>query len=560
MTPDGSQEMWRVRRPLLGVALAFILGTLIGSHYPPRPASGVALSLCAVTAAFATAWRIPGGAARLWTALRCAVLLVAVAAVAWTAAGLAPSDSFALHGADAEEPLDGRRVTVEGVVAGDPETPVLARGVTWTFPLAVETVSDGARSLDARGTLRVRWRASPGTPEPAYGERWRIEGRLSSRPVRNPEWRVVMSAGHWGSGRLSSGHGNPVKAWCYRARKHAAGILSAGLADRPEQAGVLRALMLGYRSDLDPELHSLFVSTGTLHIFAISGSHIVILAGLVLVLLRAIRVPRLWWGAAIVPILAGFTLATGAEASAVRACLMAVLYWIAPLFGRRPDALSALALSAVLILAVDPGQLMEAGFVFSFAVVLGLILLHPLLARRMRPAWEADPLRLQAEPKPVTWLREGGRYVAGIVSLTIVAWLVSTPITASWFGRFTFAALPANLAIVPLTALAMLSGCLSLLLGQVWTGFAEVFNNASLALVDTMLWILRWLRHMPAGNAEVAPWRAWTAAAWYAVLAGWVYLEYALAERAKQRVKLDRHAAAGNGTMTGNSRAEAEAP
>jgi competence protein ComEC len=552
--------MWRVRRPVLGAALAFILGTLIGIHHPPRPVSGIALSLCAIAAAFAMTWRAPGGAARLWTALRCFVLLCAVAAVAWTAAGLAPSEIFTLHGADAGEPLDGRRVTVEGVVAGDPETPVMARGVTWIFPLDVEDLSADGRALDAGGMLRVRWRASPGVPEPVYGERWRIEGRLSSRPVRNPEWRVVLSAGHWGSRRLSSGHGNPVKAWCYAARKHAAGVLSAGLADKPEQAGVLRSLMLGYRSDLDPELHSLFVSTGTLHIFAISGSHIVVLAGMVLVVLGALRVPRLWWGAAIVPILAGFTLATGAEASAVRACLMAVLYWIAPLFGRRPDVLSALALSAVLILAVDPGQLMEAGFVFSFAVVLGLILLHPPLSRRMRPVWEADPLRLQAEPKPVTWAREGGRYVAGVVSLTIVAWLVSTPITASWFGRFTFAALPANLAIVPLTALTMLSGCLSLLLGQVWTVFAEVFNNASLCLVEAMLLILRWIRYMPAGNAEVAPWSVWTASAWYAVLGGWLYLEYAMAERAKERAKLDGHTAGGDGRMAGDSRAEAEAP
>jgi competence protein ComEC len=326
-------------------------------------------------------------------------------------------------------------------------------------------------------------------------------------------------------------------------------MLSAGIADRKETAGVLRALMLGYRSDLDPDMHALFVATGTLHIFAISGSHIVVLAGLVLVVLRALRVPRMWWGGAIVPLLAGFTTAIGAEPSAVRACVMASVYWVAPLFGRRPDTLSALALSALLILGVDPGQLTDAGFVFSFAAVLGLVVLYPLLDRRFRPLWEADPLRIQSERRVVGALRCFGRYAAGVASLAIVAWLVTTPLTACWFGRFTLAALPANLFTVPASALIMLSGCLTLLLGHVWMGFAEIFNNASFGLLEIMLWMLRWLQRMPGGNVEVEPWGVWLVAAWYAVLGGWAWIE---------RVKQDGQAAAGGCTMGGESRIQAE--
>lgn len=546
------------RRPLLGVALAFILGIAMAWRVPVPPLAGIIVSAATAAVAFMLALvpdRTGGVSGLLWKPFRCAVLLLAVAVAAWTAAGLAPDELFGVEGAAPEQLADGRRVKVIGVVADDPETPVTARGSVWTFPVRVETVSDGGTGFAGCGVLPVRWRGGPGGREPAYGERWTFEGRIVSRPSRNPQWRFVMYAGRGGSRLLSSGHGNAARSWCYEARKRAAGLLSAGISDRPETAGVVRALMLGYRSDLDPDLHSLFVSTGTLHIFAISGSHIVILAGLVLLVLRAMSVPRMWWGAAIVPILAGFTLATGAEASAVRACVMAVLYWIAPLFGRRPDTLSALALSALLILAFDPGQLSEAGFVFSFAVVLGLIVMHPLLDERMRPLWERDPLRIQPEGWFMDGVREAGRRAVGVVSLTIVAWLVSAPITACWFGRFTFAALPANLAIVPLTALAMLSGCLSLLLGQVWVGFAEIFNNATLAIVEAMLWILKWVRQMPSGNAEVAPWGAWTVAAWYAVLAAWVYLEQARPAWTKR----DGQAAPGNGTMPGNSHTQAEA-
>lgn len=543
-----------VRRPLLGVAVAFVLGTALHTFHPIAHGAGFALSLLALGVAFAVTLRqepTSNGTFPLWRFFRCSLLLAAVVVTAWSAAGLAPSDSLHVAGIANGELADGRRVSVTGVIAGDPETPVMARGEVWTFPLRVETVTDGDKTYGGGGLLRVRWKGLPGAVAPGFGERWSIEGRMCATASRNPEWRTVLRGWHAGSRRLSGGHGNRVKEWCYEARRRSAAVLSAGIEDRPETAGVLRALMLGYRSDLDPDLHALFVSTGTLHIFAISGSHIVILAGLVLVALRALRVPRMWWSAAIVPLLAGFTLATGAEASAVRACIMASVYWVAPLFGRRPDALSSLAFSALLILGVDPGQLSEAGFVFSFAVVLGLIVLNPLLDRRLRPLWEVDPLRIQPERPALVALRTVGRHFAGIVSLTLVAWVVSTPITACWFGRFTFSALPANLVIVPLTALAMLSGCLSLLLGHVWIGLAEIFNNASLGVLEAMLWVLRGLQRMPAGNVEVAPWSGWMVAAWYAVLAGWAWIEQA---------KQDGQVPAGSGTMADKSHTQAEVP
>jgi predicted membrane metal-binding protein len=172
-----------------------------------------------------------------------------------------------------------------------------------------------------------------------------------------------------------------------------------------------------------------------------------------------------------------------------------------------------------------------------------------LLDRRLRPLWEADPLRIQSERMVVAVLRSVGRQVAGVVSLTLVAWVVSTPITACWFGRFTFAALPANLVIVPMSALIMLSGCLALVLGHVWMGFADIYNNASVGLLEVMLWILRWLQRMPSGNIEVAPWSAWMVAAWYAVIACWLWLE---------QLKQDGQAAVGSGTMPRNSQTRAE--
>jgi len=259
----------------------------------------------------------------------------------------------------------------------------------------------------------------------------------------------------------------------------------------------------------------------------VSGSHVVLIAAMVLLVVRAAGVSRLWWAVVLIPLLTAYTVAVGAEASAVRACLMACLFWLAPVVGRKPDALSTLGASAIAILAVAPGQVSDVGFVFSFAAVLGLVLLMPTLERALRPGWAADPLRVQPERRIVVWLRKAGRVAAGVTAMTLAAWLATTPLTAAWFGRFTPIALFSNLFIAPLTVMVMLAGCLSMVVGAVVPFLAELFNGAAWVLVKLMLAGLRLLDRVPCGNVDVEPWGWGAVAAWYGVLALGCLLAYA---------------------------------
>ena len=233
------------------------------------------------------------------------------------------------------------------------------------------------------------------------------------------------------------------------------------------------------------------------------------------VVLCRFRISRIHWVLFMAPLLVFYTVVTGARASAVRACIMAVIYYLAPLLGRKADVASSLSLAALLILLVSPEQLMDVGFIFSFIVVAGIVVYYPIFERPLRRLWQADPMRLEKEHKLVLILRDCVRYICTLTAISCSAWLASAPLTAYFFGRFAPVALPANLVVIPLVFLVVLAGCLSLLLGScVWV-LAEVFNNANLALIWVLSRTMQGICAIPFGSMDIARPSIWLVLLWY---------------------------------------------
>lgn len=325
------------------------------------------------------------------------------------------------------------------------------------------------------------------------------------------DWRLGRS----GSGRAAGG----LDRFLQQARRSASGCLSTGVEDFTQSGEILQALLLGYRSRMSPEVREAFVATSTLHIFAISGSHVVVWAALVTAVCRGFRVSRIYWGAILVPLLAAYTLATGASASAVRACIMASVYFLGPWVHRKTDSLSTVAVAALLILAWNPGQLLDVGFQLSFVVVIGLIVLYGPLDRIFARPLQPDPLRLQPEPRARRWGRAALRTFASLVAASCAAWLVSTPLTVWFFGRFTPVGLIANLVVIPLSSAVMLCGALSVVLGTaVARILADVFNHAAVAVIWLMTVTTQWMAAIPGLSVQVPDVPAWSVALWYGVI------------------------------------------
>ncbi|MFD0958603.1 ComEC/Rec2 family competence protein [Paenibacillus chungangensis] len=216
------------------------------------------------------------------------------------------------------------------------------------------------------------------------------------------------------------------------------------------QAGYMKGLLLGLREDIDPGRFQQYAQLGLTHILAISGLHVGVfmyVLGGMLKLLRLRRERILTVLMAAVPF---YVLLAGAAPSVMRAGVMAMLGLAAARMGKLKDGLHLLAAAAVGLLLLDPYYLDSVSFQLSFIVTLGLIAGVPAV-RGMMPAW-----------------RRGGP-LFDLLSVSIVAQLVSFPLTIYYFNQFHLLSLPANVVVVPIVSMIVLPlGTASMLVMPIW--------------------------------------------------------------------------------------------
>ncbi|MCA8937418.1 MAG: ComEC/Rec2 family competence protein [Planctomycetes bacterium] len=253
-----------------------------------------------------------------------------------------------------------------------------------------------------------------------------------------------------------------------------------------ERAAVLGATLLGERGNLTNEQRSKFVRSGTVHLLVVSGLHVGLLAAAVLLFLRIFGVPPRWaWGFAGLAALA-YLLVTGVQPSVLRATVMVVIYALGRMLLRRPDALNVIGASALVALAINPGDVAELGFQLSYLAVLGILLIAPVLRLR-RPLTNSE--RVNRRPHAVfgDWLGASMRISLGVglctwpllaysVHVVSPSMLVTNLLVGPLLTLMLGIALFTPLAVVPFVAgalswmLSLLAGLLELLAGV----FAEV--------------------------------------------------------------------------------------
>ena len=168
-------------------------------------------------------------------------------------------------------------------------------------------------------------------------------------------------------------------------------ILDAGLERRPDVAAIYRAMMLGQKRGLNPGQRQLFLRSGTMHLFAINGLHIGVVALSVHALLALLRCPRAAASALVLAVLWLDVDTTGASPSAVRAFLMVAVLEAAPVLRLPSNPLAALAAAALAIVLARPLDLFGASFQMSYGVVAAIVTLGLPLADRLRERFPAFP-------------------------------------------------------------------------------------------------------------------------------------------------------------------------
>lgn len=220
------------------------------------------------------------------------------------------------------------------------------------------------------------------------------------------------------------------------------------------EGAILKALTLGERGDIPPDLLQSYYRTGTGHVLAISGLHvgiIFIISSLILysILVRIpgfnIRFNVKTWAILLssLPVIS-YILLSGFRISTVRAGLMIAAFALSILLGRVRDIMSTISAAALIILILYPTSLFEPSFQFSFVSVLSIVIIHPIITDPVRKRFYSVKGVRPALPKRLLFS------IYSFLAVSLSALLGILPLSTYYFFRVTPFSLPLNLAVVPL--------------------------------------------------------------------------------------------------------------
>ena len=290
----------------------------------------------------------------------------------------------------------------------------------------------------------------------------------------------------------------------------------------PDGGALLAATMLGRTALLPAEAKAAFATTGTLHLFAISGLHIAGMAAALLWLTRRARLPEIPAGVAILALLWLYVQVTGASPSSVRAWIMAAFLWGGRVGERDTPALQSLALACAVTLLLSPEACADAGFQLSYAAVLGIIVAGgPAAELCARPTEEErlTPVAAQTAAQRLRW--RARKFLLGGLCVSLAASMAGAPLTLGLFGKASWGGVLVNLVLVPLSEIPLMLGMASVACSPLdWlAGPASWINGFAGAWLHGMTWIAQACAKLPGLNLELSLPQRWLGPAGGALLA-----------------------------------------
>lgn len=390
-------------------------------------------------------------------------------------------------------------------------------------------VVEGGRVLTLPLTLNWYGDYDPSkTLVPAPGEEWSFKGRIYRSRISGAKSSFVLNSGEDSSKRL-----RPVDPYSWeqrlaRFRSDAARRISYGIAEGAHVAEINQAVLLGLKESIPRSMKRVFACSGTIHVFAISGLHIALIASVMVFIVSTCGMPRYLWVFILAPFLIAYTLSTGMRPSAVRATLMALIFFAAPFFGRRFNALAALATAALIVHLVSPAYISDIGAILSFGVMLGLVVLYKPVYHLLELLFRVDALKQSAQLLSAAGeLKSASRinnriqlvsFLAGLCAVTISAWLASMPLCAHYFGRITPGGLLANLVISPSALMLVIAGVLGFVSSFICTALAVLFNNAAGFFSLIMMKTAGFISACPGSHFKISSFPVWLVWAWFGLL------------------------------------------
>src|SRR5213594_4255329 len=493
------------RQPFVGLALMAATGIILANFFPFSPSAllgtAIAVVVCAVVLL-------------RWPNLIATYAIVGVGFFLLHSLRTSKTEGEQLAAELGSRP---RVVAATGFVISEPK---IAPNGFAAFLLKLESIELEGRKRPAHAVWRVRWK---GTPE--FGDELKLFGIAEViPPPRNPgefdmraylarhDVRRMLFVRYSEDGALiRHGGGNYILRLAQKSRAWMQNALCRGLENAPEVQNFLSGIVLGLRHQTPEDIEEPFQQTGTLHLFAVAGLHVGIVAALLWMLATVARLSRKWAAALIIPLLLFYAAVTGLHVSSVRAAVMSSILLGGFFFDRKAFVFNSLAAAAFFLLCWDTNELFSTGFQLSFAVVGAIILFADPLSGFLQRWSVPDPFLPRTLVRgPQRWIHASFDWLCRGGSVSLAAWAGSLPLVLWYFYIVTPISLVANLLVVPIAFFILAIGLLSVVSTPMLPWLAVIFNNANWSLARLVLGIVQILAHVPGGHFYVGhpPWPA----------------------------------------------------
>lgn len=210
-----------------------------------------------------------------------------------------------------------------------------------------------------------------------------------------------------------------------------------------------KGIILADRTEMDQETVRDFRDSGMMHILAISGTHMAIIFGVILLILNFVFPPKYRRYKIVLALLLIWSFAVFIDFgnSVVRSCIMISAYYTFILLQRKTDLLHSMALAGFIILFLNSNQLFEVGFQLSFAAVFGIY-------------WFNQPI-LKYLPQPKNKFQN---FMVNVLSISLSAQLGTIPLVIYYFHQYSAVSIIANLVIIPFAEIVIVFSLLMVIL------------------------------------------------------------------------------------------------
>ena len=485
--------MSALSRPLVAAFLAFLAGLLPALRFAPPPTPLLFASLGSIALA---AYFLRGTSDRTYDSLAQAALLGSFTLAGGGLGAVARSSMDA----DCRTRMpDGAILSVQGVLAASsiPLAGDSSRSVP-LLPLIAEEVRVGARVIPRCGG-EIRVRLATTNQRILAGAELQVTGKWTrfSDPVvasawpRDPRNRGYLAVEAIGGVRPARVDQHPLLTLRGRTELQLRRLF-------PRHEALAQALLLGRREYMDPAFRDRFARAGLAHLLAISGMHVGLIAGVLLLVGRSLPISRRNVAWVVIGCIAIYLAMIGAPASAMRAGIMISLALLGIVLQRPFAALPVVVAAAFVILLHRPSAVLEAGFQLSFAGVVGILALRGVALKQLPARWRHHKVLRPASESLV---------------VSVAAFLGTAPVVAYHFGTVAPVAMLANLPAIPLMSLGLIGVVAAAVLAPILPPIAHLIADGASVALDLLIRVAAFAAEVPYGNASVARPKGWAVAA-----------------------------------------------